>query len=430
LWFAWGAGAAPAAVAGRIVRIDGPRDAVLSEPDLAVDPARPGRVLVVSKDFAGAYRTLDAYRSSDGGAHFSGGPVVSGAYLGAPADASDPTIAFDRAGHAFFGQLVWRYPARGFDALMGVQQSDDGGASFGAPVAAISAHNASANPRFGQHPAPSTTYDKEWLAVDNTGRAGDGTLYMTWLRFHISRSDVAQSSVMVAARPAGAAAFETPVTVSAPDRYAVGPRIVVAPNGSVLVAWTDFRRSRHERVAAVAVARSTDGGRTFSAPRPVRSFVPARSPGFASGPDANQLVALAGAGDGRLLMCWNQGGRGETACVPSSDGGRRWSSPVVAGSRVGGVHELVQVAGDGARGFDATFYAEGARSTVVALVRSADGGASFGAPVVLARRSYALSSFVGDYTGLAAGGGRVYAAFVLPRGGAGSSNSIYVASVR
>jgi hypothetical protein len=200
----------------------------------------------------------------------------------------------------------------------------------------------------------------------------------------------------------------------------------------VVAAWTDFRRSRHERSATVAVARSTDGGLTFTAPRAVQSFVPARSLGFAAGDAANQLIALDAAGDGRLLICWNQAGG--TACVRSRGGAgalSRWGAPVLVGPRVSGVHELAQVAGDGAHGFDVTFYAEGRRSTVVVLARSRDGGATFGAPMVLARRSYALSSFVGDYSGLASGFGHVYAAFALPRGGAPDSrNSIYVASVR
>jgi hypothetical protein len=180
------------------------------------------------------------------------------------------------------------------------------------------------------------------------------------------------------------------------------------------------------------VARSTDGGRTFGAPRAVRGFVPARSLGFATGDAANQLIALDAAGDGRLLICWNQAAGG-TACVRSRGGTRAlssWSAPVLVGPQVSGVHELVQVAGDGAQGFDVMFYAECRRSTVVALARSRDGGAHFGAPLVLARRRYALSAFVGDYTGLAAGSGHVYAAFALPRGGAPDSrNSIYVARV-
>jgi hypothetical protein len=60
------------------------------------------------------------------------------------------------------------------------------------------------------------------------------------------------------------------------------------------------------------------------------------------------------------------------------------------------------------------------------LYRSGNGGRRFRLVRMLARRRYRLFAFVGDYTGLKVEGGRLFAAYVLPRAGRGSRNSIYV----
>jgi hypothetical protein len=73
----------------------------------------------------------------------------------------------------------------------------------------------------------------------------------------------------------------------------------------------------------------------------------------------------------------------------------------------------------------------------VRLYRSADGGRSFRLVKNLARRPYAAGGFLpgsgvrtGDYFGLTAAGGRVTAAYVLPRRGRSPlANSVYVTAV-
>lgn len=403
-------------------RIDGPVGAVLSEPDIAVNPIDPREVIVVSKDItARGEPALDAFRSSDGGASFTGGRLVAGSYLGARADASDPVVVFDRAGTAFFGQLVWRYPGTGFESLIAVQRSHDGGATFASPTTVVRSFNRRTPIDFGGPPDPSVTHDKEWLAVDRTGGPRDGTVYAAWVRIHIARGRQ-HNRIVVARSVNGGASFSRPRVVSRAGRLAVGPQIAVQPDGTVQLAWASFRRAPTERRATVLSARSTEGGTSFSAPRRVARFRSSRA--------AEVLVALDASSSGRLLACWSRArGRrsSQTVCARSRDG-RRWSRPVVVAPRLGGAHRLVAVAADRPRRFWISFYATTGPRTTVRLYRSRDHGRRFALASVLATRRSAFG-FVGDYSGLEVASGRVYAAYALPGGGRGTPNAIYVTSL-
>jgi hypothetical protein len=98
---------------------------------------------------------------------------------------------------------------------------------------------------------------------------------------------------------------------------------------------------------------------------------------------------------------------------------------------------MIAVAGDDAGRFWLGMYAIGRRGTTVRLYRSADGGRTFRLDRILAHRPYAAGSYLpgsgvrtGDYFGLTAAGGRITAAYVLPRRGRSPlSNSVYVTTV-
>jgi BNR repeat-like domain len=399
------------AVAARTVRIDGPRGSVLSEPELAVDPADPRRVLVVAKD-GGV--VLDAFHSANGGATFAGGPLVAGSYLGARAFATDPVVVIDGDGTTFFGQLVRRdLPGQQSESIVGVMRSDDRGATYATPVPVARAPFREVGDTFGP-------FDKEWLAVDRGGGPRDGTLYAAWVRLDLRRGR--RNTILVSRSGDGGATWSPPLRISSLRRYAVGPQVVVEPDGDVHVAWASFRRGENDRRGVVLHAVSRDGGASFSGPR--------RVAGFRNGFAAYKLVALAASGGGRLLACWSQGGdRSSRTSCSRSPGGASWSRPVSVAPRVPGAHDLVAVAGQDGNRFWVTFYARRSRGTSVLLYRSDDGGRRYRLARVLARRPYRLNAFVGDYTGLEAVGGRLFGAYVLPRSGPRSQNSIYAWSL-
>jgi hypothetical protein len=412
--------AAPGAAA-RTVRLDGPAARILEEPAVAVDPTAPNRVIVVVKDTQGSGDLrLDSFASADGGRTF--GPrrrIANASYGGVPALVSDPVVDFDGAGHAFVGALAIRfYPERNrFDSVIGIRRSDDGGATLGRPVLAVRDEGPGL-PEEANFPPDVTWNDKDWLAVDRAR----GTVYQGWNRIH-TRFAGRSSRIAVARSSDGGATFAPPVLLSPPGGVTAGPQLAVRADGTVEAAWVGSPRpvSRGE----VLVATSHDGGATFDAPRRV-----GRVEGI--GRNADDLAALASTGSASLA-CWGSAGRARCARAV----GDTWRAPRLVDRRLGGVNDLIAVTGDDAGRFWLGMYVIDRRGTTVRLYRSADGGRSFRLARILARRSFAAGGFLagsgvrtGDYFGLTAGGGRVIAAYVLPRRGRSPlTNSVYVTSM-
>ena len=414
------AAVAPGAAA-RTVRLDGPGARILEEPDVAVDPTAPDRVVVVVKDYQGSGDLrIDRFVSRDGGRTF--GPrrrIANASYGGVPALVSDPVVEFDGAGHAFFGALAIRfYPERDrFDSVIGVRRSTDGGASFGRPALAVRDEGPGL-PEEAAFPPDVTWNDKDWLAVDRT----TGTVYQAWNRIH-TRFGGQSSRIAVVRSTDGGATFAPPVLLSPPRGATTGPQVAVRADGAVETAWVGSPRTGDR--GDLLVATSHDGGMTFGGPRSVGRIV-------GIGRNAYGLAALATAGSASLA-CWGSAGRARCARAV----GDSWRASRLVDGRLGGLQDMIAVTGDDAGRFWLGMYAIGRRGTTVRLYRSADGGRSFRLVKNLARRPYAAGGFLpgsgvrtGDYFGLTAAGGRVTAAYVLPRRGRSPlANSVYVTAV-
>jgi hypothetical protein len=413
--------AVPSGAAARTVRLDGPRGRILEEPDVAVDPTSPNRVVVVVKDTQGSGDlSVDRFVSGDGGRRF--GPrrrIANASYGGVPALVSDPVMDFDGAGHAFFGALAIRfYPERDrFDSVIGIRRSDDGGETFGPPVLAARDEGPGL-PEQANFPPDVTWNDKDWLTVDRTR----GMVYQAWNRIH-TRFGGQSSRVVVARSIDGGASFAPPVPLSPPRGVTTGPQLAVRADGAVEAAWVGSARPVDRGDALVAT--SHDGGATFGAPRRVGRVV-------GIGRNAYDLAALASTGS-TSLACW--GSAGGAYCARAV--GDSWRAPRLVDRRLGGLQDMIAVTGDDAGHFWLGMYAVGRRGTTVRLYRSADRGRSFRLVKIFARRPFAAGGFLpgsglrtGDYFGLTAVGGQVTAAYVLPRRGRSPlSNSVYVTTV-
>jgi hypothetical protein len=414
-------GAAAPAAPARTVRLDGPGARILEEPGVAVDPSAPNRVVVVVKDTQGSGDLrIDRFVSTDGGRTF--GPrrrVANATYGGVPALVSDPVVDFDGAGHAFFGALAIRfYPDRNrFDSVIGVRRSDDGGGAFGPPALAVRDEGPGL-PEEATFPPDVTWNDKDWLAVDRRS----GTLYEGWNRIR-TRFAGQSSRIAVSRSTDGGATFSPPLLLSPPRGVTTGPQVAVRGDGAVEVAWVGSPRPVAHGDVFVAV--SHDGGITFGAPRRVGRVDDI-------GRTAYDLAALAATGS-TSLACWGSAGRARCARAV----GDTWRAPRLVDRHLGGLHDLIAVTADDAGRYWLGMYAIGRRGTTVRLYRSADAGRTFRFVRILARRPYAAGGFLpgsgvrtGDYFGLAAVGGRVTAAYVLPRRGHSPlANSVYVTTV-
>lgn len=147
------------------------------------------------------------------------------------------------------------------------------------------------------------------------------------------------------------------------DHNQAAPRMVVAPDGTVLVLWVREVDVNGRRFPAsdLYLARSSDDGRTFGAPVRVNP-----APGF---PTSHSFADLAVGPDGTLFVSWLDGTAGDRYArehptgAPSDHAGH--DDPHHAGVDTG-------ASGTGAPGTD------------LVVARSADGGQTFGAPVVVA----------------------------------------------
>ncbi len=105
--------------------------------------------------------------------------------------------------------------------------------------------------------------------VDNTGGTCDGTLYATFGDTSSSTASANTADVYVARSTNGGATWSAPVKVNddgLPGNVQFHPFLVVDPsNGQVVVAWHDARNDTNNRKVDFFVARSTDCGQTFQA---------------------------------------------------------------------------------------------------------------------------------------------------------------------
>jgi hypothetical protein len=185
---------------------------------------------------------------------------------------------------------------------------------------------------------------------------------------------------------------------------------VVGPDGKLYAIWSQDN--------AIMLATSRDGGKSFSPARPVIHTAPImfaiqtleRANGFpqiAIDPKTN-----------RLYVTWSDYRNGDldVFIASSSDGGKHWTTP----SRVNndpihdGAEQFFQwLAVDPTDGsVDVVFYDRRAdpqnRKQIVVLARSTDGARTFSNYGWTENPFEASSVFFGDYSGIAAYGGRVY----------------------
>jgi hypothetical protein len=198
------------------------------------------------------------------------------------------------------------------------------------------------------------------LAVDLKG-----VVYITWLKAAgagLFRLVGGPNPIVLARSTDRGRTFSPPVTVSEPDRERVGAASpVIDAEGRLMVLYQDFKADRRdfenldgppaEEPFALVVARSTDGGQSFSRGVEVDSNVVAGhrfvvffppSPSIAAGPNGDVYATWADA----------RNGDDDVFLRRSGDHGATWSPPVrVNDNRKGdGTAQYlprVAVAGDG-----------------------------------------------------------------------------------
>src|SRR6266705_2625330 len=157
-----------------------------NNPDVLVATARDGRQ-------TSGFSWAGYYRSTDGGKTWANALVpgfpgdTSPEGLSSPVHAagwtigSDPVIAADREGRVYLAWLSFGPSTTEFAGWVVLTRYSDFGATYDFTSVVYAGHDTPSDKLGG--PGNSRVTDKEWIAVDDTGGACDGDLYMPWALF-------------------------------------------------------------------------------------------------------------------------------------------------------------------------------------------------------------------------------------------------------
>jgi hypothetical protein len=394
------------------------------EPMLAVDPRNAANLVAAWQQDRwsdGGARGLRTGYSSDGGrswryaqaafTHCSGGTSLNG---GDYPRASDPWVSIGPGGIAY--QIAIAFSGNTFapGSLSAVlaSRSLDGGATWSAPATLI-------------RDGASAFNDKESISADPTDAR---FVYAVWDRI----APNGPGPTWLARSSDAGASWEPARAIYTPPANAqtINNQVVVLPDGTLVLFFTQLAQSAGQQTATLGVARSLDKGLTWSAPTFIAASLSIGTHDPGSGValrDGGNLGAIAAGPDGSLAVTW-QDARFSAGTVEgiafsrSLDGGLSWSAPVQV-NRVPSAQALlpaVAIRGDGTIGV--LYYdlrnagaATSALSTDVWLVESSDGvhwrethldgPFDFRRAPLVSEDGGAFALFVGDYQALATGRG-------------------------
>jgi hypothetical protein len=259
--------------------------------------------------------------------------------------------------HSAWGSDGTLYYEAGFLGGLGVDgdqramvwRSRDGGRTFDAPVVAYSA-SANAAPDDSAYPDTVPELDRPWLAVDRSGGPRDGTVYMTLATGPFALGLPAEVYVL-SSRDHGRTWSRTTRADTGTYSTQQNPREMpaVGKDGVLNVVYdvagpdSTVLPAPQVRPISIYLARSTDGGRTFT-----RSLVDAdvhrvTSPDEALPVYVETITSIAAdpVHRGHLAIAWPEADSPTSSHVvlrTSTDGGRHWGPR----QRVGGSAEQDQ----------------------------------------------------------------------------------------
>jgi hypothetical protein len=378
-----------------------PSPGYFTEPGIAVNLTNPQQVVAVFQDNAHAAYSWDAGRTWQ---------LAEGVDPKNYRVSGDVSVAFDNQGHALicyiaFDKLgTFNYWAHGATRNgIFVRRSLDGGKTWEGDHAPVAE----------QPTSPGIPFeDKPYIVADNTKSKYAGNLYIGWTRWRI-----ADSQMVVSRSTDDGKTWSQPIAIDAhpglprdDNGAAEGFDGVVGPDGKLYAIWSQDD--------AIMLTISRDGGKTFSHARAVIHTAPIMF-AIQTLERANGFPQIAiDPKSKRLYVTWSDYRNGDLdVFIASSDnGGKRWTAPVRVNNDPihNGAEQFFQwLAVDPTDGsIDVLFYDRRGdpenRKQIVVLARSTDGARSFNNYAWTDNSFEASGVFFGDYSGLAAYGGRVY----------------------
>lgn len=227
-----------------------------NEQNIVINPTNPQNIVTSANDYRYGFQS-QIYMSVDGGHTFADvllpgwDPATGGTGQFTHVSAGgDPVLSFGKDGTLYFAALVYDFSySNRTPSGVAVASSRDGGATWTAPVMV---HYESANNFFN---------DKEWIAA-----GAGGEVYVTWTHFNQGAhgAGYTSSNIVGAVSHDHGRTWSEMITVS--DRahpYDQGSSPAYGPDGTLYVAYEGNQAGDPTRDQTV-VARSTDGGKTFT----------------------------------------------------------------------------------------------------------------------------------------------------------------------
>lgn len=295
---------------------------IQSEPSIAVNPAKPSNLVAAFNDDYPRYSSGVGYAySTDGGVTWSTGLLSSSGledYV-----CCDASVAFDSAGRSYIaalsGPLKHIVLYTSFPDTFG-----NAGAQWGDPFIIEGDYTGKCH------------VDRTAIAVDTTGGAHDGSIYVAY-GGTLMTDCIYQGSVKLVvayATPNGPSFLKAPIQASSVSTsLAIAPALSVGPDGSLYVSYLDLKQKGGSW--SIGVSRSDDGGASFAltdesvssiSTPDVPYFIP---PSVGTG-NRGFAPTMAVTGTGTLVVAWTDNRFGDLDILSSSSAtkGKFWNAPV------------------------------------------------------------------------------------------------------